>query len=356
MGHNFYLYLSPSTNRFLILPWDLDLSFGGFGAGAELSIDHPWRGQNRFLERLFQVAEFSKLYRTRMAEFNASICQPERLARQVDETAAVIRPAVLEESDAKLTRFDKSVAGEALPRGGGGGFGGPGGPGPRHGWSRRSTGGPGGQPIKTFAAARAKSVAAQLAGTSKGQQEGSGGPGGPGMGGPPGPGFGGPGGPGMGGPGGPRGFGPGNMLAPSFLNSMDQNKDGVISREESQRGLARWFAAWSGDAGTLTEEQLRTGINKDFAPQPGMMPAPACRHPSGESHAATPLPEYRLYQWTGHRARRSPRPPDGRLRLRHGDRRHLPLDPAQQSPRLHFPHDAGAAVRPHRHGYAGDRR
>ena len=60
MGQNFYLSLSAKTNRFRILPWDLDLSFGGMGGGTELSIEHPWRGENRFLERLFAVGAFKK--------------------------------------------------------------------------------------------------------------------------------------------------------------------------------------------------------------------------------------------------------------------------------------------------------
>ena len=121
---NYYMYLNAETNRFSFVPWDLDLSFGGMGGGAELSIEHPWRGQNRFLERLFAVNTFKQKYLARMKEFNASICAAARITRQVDETAEVIRPAVKEESEAKLTRFDQTVAGEAVARGG---FGGPGG-------------------------------------------------------------------------------------------------------------------------------------------------------------------------------------------------------------------------------------
>ena len=176
MGQNYYLYLNPATNRFGIIPWDLDLSFGGMGGGTELSIEHPWRGQNRFLDRLFKVDAFKKQYLARMTEFNQSIFKPERLTRQVDETAALIRSAVSEESETKLANFDKRVAGESSGGrggfGGGPGFGGPGGPGGR------------GTPIKAFAAPRAGSVAAQLSGESKGQQDGGGfagrGPGGPG--------------------------------------------------------------------------------------------------------------------------------------------------------------------------------
>jgi len=245
MGQNYYLYLNPATNRFAIIPWDLDLSFGGMGGGTELSIEHPWRGQNRFLDRLFKVDAFKKLYLARMTEFNQSIFKPERLTRQVDETAALIRPAVSEESEAKLASFDKRVAGESSGSrggfGGGPGFGGPGGPGGR------------GTPIKAFAAPRARSVAAQLSGESQGQQDGGG--------------FGGR------GPGG-GGFDFANMMASSFVRAMDDNKDGVVTREEFQRTFATWFEAWGGDRGPLTEQQLRDGLNRDLPPQGGMMPGP----------------------------------------------------------------------------------
>jgi hypothetical protein len=62
-----------------------------------------------------------------------------------------IRPAVREESEDKLARFDKVVAGESLS---GGGFG--------------PFGASGTKPIKPFAAIRTRSVLEQLAGTSQG--------------------------------------------------------------------------------------------------------------------------------------------------------------------------------------------
>jgi len=247
MGQNYYLYLNPATNRFAIIPWDLDLSFGGMGGGTELSIEHPWRGQNRFLDRLFKVDAFKKLYLARMTEFNQSIFKPERLTRQVDETAALIRPAVSEESEAKLASFDKRVAGESSGGrggfGGGSGFGGSGG-----------RGGPGGRgtPIKAFAEPRARSVAAQLSGESQGQQDGGFGGRGPGGG----------------------GFDVANMMVSSFVRVMDENKDGVVTREEFQHAFAKWFDAWGGDKGPLTEEQLRAGLNRELPPQGGMMPGP----------------------------------------------------------------------------------
>ena len=121
------LPVSSADGKFRIMPWDLDLSFGGMGGGTELSISRPWRGQNRFLERLYANEVFQKAYRAHLAEFNRTIFAAERLSKQVDEAAKVIRAAVEEESAEKLTRFDKTVAGESA---GPGAF-----PGPR-GWVR----------------------------------------------------------------------------------------------------------------------------------------------------------------------------------------------------------------------------
>ena len=52
--HNYYVYLSPKSNKFVFLPWDMDLSMGAFFmAGSaeqlqDLSISHPYVGQNRW--------------------------------------------------------------------------------------------------------------------------------------------------------------------------------------------------------------------------------------------------------------------------------------------------------------------
>ena len=240
MGQNFYVYLHPETNKFQILPWDLDLSFGGMGGGTELSIERPFAPNNRFLDRLFKTEPFHKTYLAHMAEYNSTILKSERLAAIVDQTAKVIRPAIGQESAAKLESFDKLVAGQPLaPQNAPGGFGGGRGPGR-------------GSPIKTFLSPRNQSVEAQLAGKSQGQQGG---------------GFGGGRG-GRGGPGGPGGFNPTAMLAPPFLKAMDENQDTAVSREEFQHGFRRWFTSWGGDKGPLSMDQLREGITRDLAPQP----------------------------------------------------------------------------------------
>ncbi len=272
IGQNYYVYLNPKTGKLNFIPWDLDHSFGQFflvGSPEQrekLSITKPWQGQIRFLERVFATRSFQDLYRARMEEFSKTIFQPDRFVRQVDELATALRPAVKDESETKLARFDKVVAGESVPpagfgppegggeRGNRGDRGGPGGP-----------GGPGGgfmqpaRPIKGFVAVRAESVKEQLSGKATGETvDGGFGPGGGG--GRPG-GRGGPGGPGGG------GFGPGNFLAPGFIAKLDADKNGSLSREEFKAGFVQWFKSWDKESsGSLTEDQLRAGLNETFRP------------------------------------------------------------------------------------------
>ena len=250
VGQNYYVYLHRKTHRFQFIPWDLDHSFGQFPIASSqeqrerLNIQHPWRGENRFLDRVFKLEAFKKLYLAKLTEFNETLFQPGNFAEQVDEIAAAIRPAVEEESAEKLARFDKVVVGESIPRGDG--AGGP--PGPFAGGSIK--------PIKGFVKTRAAEVSAQLEGKSEGLSLDGGGPGGPG---------------GPRGPGG--GFNMGRMLAGVFMGAFDADKDAILTRGEVAQGFAGWFEKWNTDkSGTLTADQLRTGIDADLAPPRGGPP------------------------------------------------------------------------------------
>ncbi len=268
LGQNYVVYLHPKTDKFQFVPWDLDHSFGNFGmqGGQEereqLSIRKPWSGENRFFERLMGVPAVKDAYLARLKEFQGTIFQPERLAKQVDEVAKVIRDAVKEESPEKLERFDKVVAGEAVEMmmfGGGGPRGGDRGPGPGGpGGDRGPGGGRGGfgfgqppKPIKGFVPARHASVAAQLAGKSEGLPIGERG--------------------GPGGPGGRRGgFGPGMFLAEPIKTLADADKNDQVTPKEFSALAEKWWNDWdTGKTGKLSEEQLGDGLVKAFPMPPG---------------------------------------------------------------------------------------
>ena len=242
VGQNYYVHLDSKTRKFQFIPWDLDHSFGQFFLMGnqeqrnELSIHKPWRGENRFLERVFKVDAFKKPYLAKLREISETIGQPERITKQVDTIAAAIRPAVKDESEEKLARFDKIVAGESVAPAGFGGGRGPGGPG---GFGQV-------QPIKKFVVARAKSVREQLAGTAEGADLDT----------PP---------PGM-----PRNSGPGMFLGPAMLAKFDSDKNSELTGAEFTQGFEKWFAAWDKEkSGTLTEEQLRDAVNDEFMPPGG---------------------------------------------------------------------------------------
>jgi spore coat protein H len=248
-GQNLYAYLHPRTGKLSFIPWDQDHSWGQFPMRGtqeqreDLSIRKPWQGDIPYLTRLFKVEAFKKPYLARLEEFSRTIFKPQRIGGQVDEIAAAIRPVVKEESEERLARFEKVIAGEtAGPAGGFGGF--------QFGQPPK--------PIKPFVMVRAKSVVDQLSGDSPGQTLGEFGFGGPRTG-------------GGGGRGpGPGAFGPGNFLAGPFMTALDDDHDGVITHQEFTRKFGGWFESWTAGKGdALSDEGLRAGINRDLAPAPG---------------------------------------------------------------------------------------
>ncbi|MCY2950805.1 MAG: CotH kinase family protein [Planctomycetota bacterium] len=271
IGQNYYVYLHPKTNQFHFLPWDLDHSFGQFPMigtqqqREQLSIHHPWRGDIRFLDRVYKVPAFKTLYLAKLDEFSKTIFIPDRFHKQVDDIAAAIRPAAQDESPVKFQRLNRVAAGQS-----------PDGPGIADAFFGRGRGSlmDSRKPIKPFTIARSQSILDQLSGKSPGlslPETGFGAP-------PPTP-------PAQDRgriartginpqtrPASPSAFGPGNFLAPAFLAAFDSNKDNLLTRDELLSGFDNWFTSWNTDrSNLLTDEQLRIGLNKALIPPP---PAP----------------------------------------------------------------------------------
>ena len=236
MGQNFVVHLHPKSNKLQLMPWDLDHAFGQFGLRGsqeereQLSIRAAWNPEVRFLNRLMKVPAFEEAYLARLREFQGDLFKPDRLSRQVDEVAAVIRESVKLDGDEKLARFDKVVGGEAVPMLGSGGNG------PAAG--SRNSGGPLPKPIKGFVPVRYASVAAQLAGTSNGKKLSS-------------------------------AADPARVTASRFLALLDENHDQSISRAEFTGRFSAWFTAWDKEKkGAISEETLRQGLADVFKGKP----------------------------------------------------------------------------------------
>ncbi|KAB2660105.1 MAG: hypothetical protein DVB31_14705 [Verrucomicrobia bacterium] len=73
--------------------------------------------------------------------------------------------------------------------------------------------------------------------------------------------------PGGGPGGGGRGFGPGMFLAPVWMSEGDADKNGQLSAAEFEALGEKWFSKWDKqNAGKLTEEQFRDGLNDTARP------------------------------------------------------------------------------------------
>lgn len=154
-GHNYYLYLVPGTNKFVFIPWDLDLSLATWPAAGtpeqlvELSIHHPHAGQNKLLDRLFAIKEHKDRYLAIIKELTSTIFTKGRLLERLDEIEKALKEPLATEAKAiAARREDKGGNGFGMPFGGG-----------QFGQS---------MPPRRFIEKRTKSVEAQLAGSAKG--------------------------------------------------------------------------------------------------------------------------------------------------------------------------------------------
>lgn len=154
-GHNYYLYLVPKLNKFVFIPWDLDLSLATWPAAGtpeqqvELSIHHPHAGQNKLIDRLFAIKEHKERYLAIIKELVSTSFTKKKLLESLDEIEKALKEPKAKEAKVVAARKEG---------GGGGGFG-PGMGGGQFGQS---------MPPRRFIEKRTESVAAQLAGTAKG--------------------------------------------------------------------------------------------------------------------------------------------------------------------------------------------
>ncbi|RMF38927.1 MAG: hypothetical protein D6759_00325, partial [Chloroflexi bacterium] len=108
---NYYLYHDLSTDRWTILPWDVDITFGlnvwGTGVGgaldSEISWDNPidsgtWESAkydgkwNALIDRMMAVPGFRAFYCRRLRELMDTLFSPDHLFPRIDAAFAYIRP------------------------------------------------------------------------------------------------------------------------------------------------------------------------------------------------------------------------------------------------------------------------
>ncbi len=122
LGHNYYLYLNPETNRFVFIPWDLDLSLSNFAMMGspdqllDLSLTRPYGGTNKLTDRLLAIKEVSEKYQQVLKELAANCFTKERLLKDVAAIEQTTKELVAKEKKAVEAR--KEGAGGFGPGGG----------------------------------------------------------------------------------------------------------------------------------------------------------------------------------------------------------------------------------------------
>src|SRR5207247_6089896 len=110
MGHNHYLYRNPETGKLNWIPWDLNEAFGRFrGGGSEeqqidLSIDHPYVGENRLIQRLLAIPEYRTNYDHHLEKL-AALFASGKLQKQIQTAAPLIRAALNGDPEVSVAAF-----------------------------------------------------------------------------------------------------------------------------------------------------------------------------------------------------------------------------------------------------------
>jgi len=97
VGHNYFLYLNPTDDKFYFIPWDLNLAFAGWvwlGSRDDLvnlSISHPHVSDNKLIERLLAIDSYNQIYRHHITDLLATVCAPDKLEKQIDQISALIK-------------------------------------------------------------------------------------------------------------------------------------------------------------------------------------------------------------------------------------------------------------------------
>lgn len=204
-GHNYYLYLNPTTQKLNWIPWDMNEAFGGFMGGGsaadmiDLSIRKPFARGNRLAERILALNGTQQNYDAIVRGLIATNFTDRRLGDEMQAVAKVIRGAVKDDSSLVLDQFERHLSenpgaipmgdGRPIRRGPDQAFGpGQAGPGP----GGRGPLGRSPKPfLRQFVTKRIESIEQQLAGKREGYQpvQMNRPPGGRGPGGPPGDGL-----------------------------------------------------------------------------------------------------------------------------------------------------------------------
>lgn len=218
LGHNYYLYLAPETNKFVFIPWDLDLAFGAFPVYGrpeqllDLSIDHPHVGQNKLIDRLLAMPDWKATYREHLKHLSENVLVADELGAKLQAVEAALETSLAKDKSASEARNERAPGGifGATP-----------------------------VPLATFIEKRKQSIDAQLAGKSKGyvptQSFGFG------------------------------NFGPprGGSTASRLFTALDADRDGKLTEDEIVVGMEKLSREWDADEDRVLDgEEFVEGVGR----------------------------------------------------------------------------------------------
>jgi hypothetical protein len=112
-GHNYYLYVNPADGLIYFIPWDLNMSFGGYGwlgtdeEIAQTSITRSYADHNILIERVLAIDEYAARYRIHMGKLAELCFNPKAMTAQRELLRPVLAAAANAEHESG--RGDNSV-------------------------------------------------------------------------------------------------------------------------------------------------------------------------------------------------------------------------------------------------------
>lgn len=216
LGHNYYFYLNPKTNRFSYFPWDLDRAFanlpvlGSNNQQMNLSFDHPYTGKHRLTDRLLAMPGMRERYKDLLQKVSTTSLSRETLSRKLAEIEAPIRDLMTRDAQASAQRKDS-----------------PNGFGPQDIFGRPPA-------LDKFVDKRTSSLMAQVSGSTIGYVPGG-------------------------------SFRITTNIAEQLMEGLDRDHDGNISLAEWEKALAAVFDGCQLDKQSrLDEKGLAQGLNKQM--------------------------------------------------------------------------------------------
>src|SRR5262249_25564702 len=110
LGHNYHLYLHPRTNQFVFIPGDLEFSLANFllmGTAdqlMDLSLMHPYPGDNKLVERLLAIKEVGEKYQKLLKELSEKGFTKEELLKDIEAAEKVTKEPLAKEQKAEEAR------------------------------------------------------------------------------------------------------------------------------------------------------------------------------------------------------------------------------------------------------------